>query len=89
MKIFLDSYRYLGIRLNPPEIQKLILDNFDQFSVRENLFKQYEINFDLFRKYKSIKSSESSLISLNNQSAISEEFNIYLKIHEAKITDFK
>ena len=34
MKVFLDVYFSLGIRLTPPEIQKLILQNYDQFSMR-------------------------------------------------------
>lgn len=41
MRIFVEVYFNEGIRLTPYEIQQLILDNYDQFSIREQLFKEY------------------------------------------------
>lgn len=41
-----------GIRLTPYEIQQLILENYDQFSIRESLFKQYELNHEIIERFR-------------------------------------
>ena len=54
LRFFTEIYFHEGIRMTLYEIQQLILDNFDQFSIREQLFKDYELNYLIMERFRNV-----------------------------------